>query len=346
MTDLITFKVAGDWLALMREMGAKPAPLFKHAQLAPDLLQREDAHLSITDYFRLWHSLAALTTREDAPLKAARSVSTTHFSPAQFACFCSADLNHGLRRLAQYQKLQGPLRLVPEITADHTRVSIECLATHEPVPFALGMTELVLITQRVRLATGSPVTPSRVELPQLPEATSPFEAFFGCIPSQGAHFAVTFRQQDAAKPFVVATETMKKAEGMWRFFDALQVSPQALNNSGYGLTEQVRAALLLMLPSGRCAIDDAAALLDLNKRTLQRKLEEQGQHFQHLLNQLRRDLACHYLIHSAYTLAEVAFLLDFQDIHSFIRAFRSWTGTTPGEYRLSGGWWQSSALPV
>jgi AraC-like DNA-binding protein len=44
-------------------------------------------------------------------------------------------------------------------------------------------------------------------------------------------------------------------------------------------------------------------------------------------------LAEHYLRQSTITPSEVSWLLGFQDGNSFIRAFRNWTGTTPGQYR-------------
>lgn len=45
------------------------------------------------------------------------------------------------------------------------------------------------------------------------------------------------------------------------------------------------------------------------------------------------ELAEHYLARSSISAGEIAFLLWFQDSNSFLRAFRGWTGTTPGEFR-------------
>jgi AraC-like DNA-binding protein len=90
-----------------------------------------------------------------------------------------------------------------------------------------------------------------------------------------------------------------------------------------------------MLPAGQSSIEEAADRLAMSKRSLQRRLSEESSSFQEVLNATRRGLAHYYLSHSSASLVEIAYLLGFQDGNSFIRAFRGWTGQTPGEYRQS-----------
>ncbi|NJP05416.1 MAG: helix-turn-helix domain-containing protein [Chloroflexaceae bacterium] len=52
-----------------------------------------------------------------------------------------------------------------------------------------------------------------------------------------------------------------------------------------------------------------------------------------IVNRTRESLARHYLKSSALSCTEIAFLLGFNDPHSFSRAFRSWTGQTPEKAR-------------
>ena len=72
-----------------------------------------------------------------------------------------------------------------------------------------------------------------------------------------------------------------------------------------------------------------ASQLGVSTRTLQRRLQDEGQSFQGLLNQTREKLASHYLTHSSLSGAEISFLLGFEDPNSFFRAFHQWTGATP-----------------
>jgi AraC-like DNA-binding protein len=71
----------------------------------------------------------------------------------------------------------------------------------------------------------------------------------------------------------------------------------------------------------------------LSKRTLQRRLTEHGITFRELMEEARRELARHYLLHSALELNETAHLLGDEDANSFFRAFHEWEGTTPGQWR-------------
>lgn len=67
----------------------------------------------------------------------------------------------------------------------------------------------------------------------------------------------------------------------------------------------------------------------MSRRTLQRRLEDEGESFRSLSNGTREKLARHYLKHSTLTSGEIAFLLGFEEPNSFFRAFHEWTGQTP-----------------
>src|SRR5262249_43581013 len=97
--------------------------------------------------------------------------------------------------------------------------------------------------------------------------------------------------------------------------------------------ERVKGILKPLLAGRRPGIDDVARELALSSRTLQRRLAEDGASFQQLLQDARRELARHYLLHSTLELTETAYLLGYEDAHSFFRAFHEWEGDSPGEWR-------------
>lgn len=100
------------------------------------------------------------------------------------------------------------------------------------------------------------------------------------------------------------------------------------------VTESVRE--LLLGPLGLAAnIDDVAQALHLSTRSLRRKLEAEDTSFRHLLESERKHLATQLLAGSRMTLDELALHLGYSETASFTRAFRRWTGTSPGEFRKS-----------
>ena len=78
-----------------------------------------------------------------------------------------------------------------------------------------------------------------------------------------------------------------------------------------------------------------ARLLGMSARTLRRHLQDEGHSYQTLARDFRADLAREYLASTNMTAKEVAYFLGFDDVHYFRQAFKSWTGQTVNEYRLS-----------
>ena len=98
------------------------------------------------------------------------------------------------------------------------------------------------------------------------------------------------------------------------------------------LVARVRQALAAQPAQTRSA-EDLAALLNVSPRTLHRQLVEKGTSLQTLKDEVRQGRARELLLRTARPLKQVAEAVGFQNEKSFIRAFRNWTGQTPGEFR-------------
>jgi AraC-like DNA-binding protein len=96
---------------------------------------------------------------------------------------------------------------------------------------------------------------------------------------------------------------------------------------------KVRAAIEAQLPEGEPSAERIAHALHLSLRSLQRHLADEGCRFDALLNECRENLALLHLRDLQCSLAEISHLLGFADTSSFNRAFKRWTGMTPGQFR-------------
>lgn len=103
------------------------------------------------------------------------------------------------------------------------------------------------------------------------------------------------------------------------------------------IVAQVRASIANNLAQDRARLATIAEELALSQRTLQRKLADAGASFQQLLDQTRQELAQGYLLQRDLGLADIAFLLGFQEQSAFNHAFKEWTGESPGSYREKRG---------
>jgi len=106
----------------------------------------------------------------------------------------------------------------------------------------------------------------------------------------------------------------------------------AFNQSDEFLTT-IHSYLIKALPEGHTSLEKMAEHLELTPRTLQRRLSEQQETFQSVLDKTRKELALSYIKQPFINLSELAYLLGFSDQTAFQRAFKKWTGSTPGKYR-------------
>jgi AraC-like DNA-binding protein len=103
--------------------------------------------------------------------------------------------------------------------------------------------------------------------------------------------------------------------------------------NGSSLAARVRRRLRQFLPG---AVPDFAELADdmnMTPATMRRRLNEEGESYQSIKDQLRRDLAISYLSHSGRSVVDIALELGFAEPSAFHRAFRKWTGASPGQFR-------------
>jgi AraC-like DNA-binding protein len=97
-------------------------------------------------------------------------------------------------------------------------------------------------------------------------------------------------------------------------------------------SQRVRSFILSMLPLGKLTADTVAARFSMSNRTLRRRLQQDSTSYQEILDDVRAELACHYLTSEKRRIDEIAFLLGFSDPSAFTKAFRRWTGQTPADF--------------
>jgi AraC-like DNA-binding protein len=113
-----------------------------------------------------------------------------------------------------------------------------------------------------------------------------------------------------------------------------QAALARLERAGRGdFLDQAMRAVRTVLLHGKHSGDDVAQTLSMHRRTLNRRLKAHGTTFQRMLDQVRFDVACHLLSESNIALDDVAATLGYAGVSPFMRTFRRWAGTTPGQWR-------------
>ena len=324
--DTPGFALDTTWRTLLKDLGVAPADVLRRAGLADDLLQQPSVRLAPADYYRLWDSIEAALIDGPLALRLCEAVRSESFSPPLFAALCSPNLLVAARRIAQFKPLVAPIRFAVTEAGERVTVAFAWPGDEAP-PVSLVMMELLFCVTLARMGTREAIRPLAVTTLAPPVPLAPYEAFLGTRVERGAAHQVTFSLADATRPFLTSNEPL------WAAFEPGLRQRLADLEASATTARRVRAALLEGLPSGLLASEDIARKLALSKRTLQRRLEAEGTGYQQVLDETRADLARHYLEKTTLPVAEISFLLGFDEANSFYRAFRSWTGSTPHNVR-------------
>lgn len=107
-----------------------------------------------------------------------------------------------------------------------------------------------------------------------------------------------------------------------------------IDESDY-FSRKISLLLFERIQGNNPTIEDVAKELGMSVRVLQKKLKEEGKTFSEIATSVRQELAKSYLAEKRYTIDDITYLLGFSEPSVFRRAFKMWTGMTPGQYRSS-----------
>lgn len=98
------------------------------------------------------------------------------------------------------------------------------------------------------------------------------------------------------------------------------------------IAHDVRRCVHVLLPRGRSTIDQVSQSLGMSTRTLQRQLEQAGDNFQALVNEVRREQAMRYLEGRAHSITQITQMLGFAETSAFSRWFSQQFNVAPSRW--------------
>lgn len=311
---------------LLEKLGLNTQEVLKKAQLPQDLFNRKSPVMTIEEYIRFMESIKELSKNDSLAIKMGTIENLETFSPPIFAAYCSKNALTCMKRISKYKKLIGPIEFILNENKDNITIEISFANNKNEMPEFLVMTEMVFLIILIRSATKEHIVPIEI-ITKYNLDNDDYEKFFGVRPKIGIKNILTISKKDALIPFI------SENDNMWQYFEPELKRRLCELDIEDTYSARVRSSLIELLPAGEGSIDDVASKLGLSKRTLQRKLKQEDTTFQKQLNYTRELLAKHYLKNSDVTSDDIAYLLGYQDLNSFLRAFNIWTGMTVSEYK-------------
>ena len=288
------------------------------------------ACLSAYEVCRLLENSAHAARAEDLGLRMSEPRRLSALGPLALAMRDAVTLREALLSASRYISLHTDSLLLSLKEMDNTAMlEIEPL-TDGNAPSRQGTELAVGVFHRaIQELVGDSVNSWRVWFPHsAPNNISSHRRVFGSQVEFGHSITgLLFARRDLDMPLPGADPVM--ARHVTYYLDPMLARARGT------VSERVRHFVYEQLSTGRCAAEQAASSLAMDRRTLHRHLFRSGETFSSIVEEVRSDLALRYLEERRRSLNEVTFLLGFSAPSVFSRWFRTRFACTPKAWRMT-----------
>jgi AraC-like DNA-binding protein len=326
MSDLVPIPL--DLFERLRGAGLDVDAILRRAKLPRSRFSVPKPQGTTAEFFALWRAVEVESDDPGLGLRIGVEVLPDESNVVSLAAMHSATLGEGLSKLARFKRLVCPERITIDLADGEARLSFEWLLAADAPPTLLTDIVFAGITNLAQRGTMTPIRPQRLELMRRPANVAMLRRHFGC--------ELRF---DAPRDLLVFDEAALALPMARRNTQLLAVLVPGLeravadDDTARTLADDVRAVLGEAMCGDRPAIATVAKSLGMSARTMQRRLGELGTTYQDVLDDVRWQAARRLLANTDLAMGEVAFLLGFEEVNSFVRAFHAWEGTTPVKWR-------------
>jgi AraC-like DNA-binding protein len=316
----------------LRARGIAAGALLLDAGIAPATLQSPHGRVTPESFSKLWLSVAAALDDELFGQDSRRMKVGSFAMLASMLTDCPT-LGGALKRMARFfNLLLDDFHCALEIKGGEAMLTIRPAGQHG-APRVFGFETLLMLQHGLAcwlVGRRIPVLSATFCYAEAPRSAEYQRMYsenlrFGQA-ATALHFTRTLLELPVIRDQQEARAFVRKAPG--------NIVIKYKNTDG--LAAQIRRRLRASSASRWAGFDDVAAQLKITPATLRRRLDDEGQTFQLIKDQLRRDMAVDLLCHSTRSVADIAAQLGFAEPSAFHRAFKKWTGANPGQYRLQG----------
>jgi AraC-like DNA-binding protein len=312
----------------MSEFGVDLGELLESAGLRKDIFDDRENLIPYPALGRLLSECEKRSNCEHIILLISQHTRLADMGLAGQIALCAENAGEGLQRFADHFNLHSSATTVSLITLGRFTRFVYAIAEHGMTSTRqLQLGAMVVGYNILRDLFVSAWLPTVITVASRPPANlRPVQKFFDA--------PLRFDSDESAVVF----------ETRWLDQRLLPVDP-LLRQQVEGEARARRAEILGDLPAtlrrilrkqliiGDCSMDQIAAMLRIHRRTLDRRLQEQGVQYGELLESVKHDIARQLLRDTDLQVQQVAEALHFSSAANFATAFRRWAAMTPSEYR-------------
>jgi AraC-like DNA-binding protein len=310
---------------LIRQFGGDPAAILCEAGLDASDLASPDSRVSYPAFVDLLERAAEHTGCPHFGLLAGRMWRLSDLGVVGELARHSSTVGRALETLTSHQHLNSEGGLAFLLRRGDF-VDLGYAVYHPSTQGAVQMYDATLATTMNIMTElcGAAWTPYEVFIPHgRPHDIAQYRALFKVAPRFDAEVcALRFRAGDLELPVPGADPDVRRRA---------EQGARAAGSPDF--MQRVYRGLRLLMLENRHSGDDLALLLAMHRRTLNRRLKAEGTTFQHVLDEVRFEVARDLLANSKVHLDDIAATIGYAAVTPFMRTFRRWSGTTPGQWR-------------
>lgn len=298
------------------------------AGLPADALDDPERAIPVKAAVKLLSICAERTGRPDFGLLAGQKVQLSSLGLIGMLTANASDVGAALRGLVMTLHVNGRA-IVPALVVrdDMATFSLSLATSHPHGSRAAIDLAIAMACNVMRTLCGADWVPSAVLLSYRPPADQRSYALFFKAPLQ-------FNADRNALVFP-ASWLMQRVPGSSRERrKALQQGVAAImSQQTFDILTRTRRAVFTAIVQDDVTVDNVAGLLGMHRRTLNRRLAENKTTLAEMLGDVRFEVAQRLISDTALPIVDIAATLNYADASAFTRAFRSWSGMTPTEWR-------------
>jgi AraC-like DNA-binding protein len=315
-------------LGRLTSLGVDVDRVLRHAGIAPSRFQGTRAKLTVREFFTFWRSLEAVGGSRELGILIGTRAEPHQLDVASLAAIHADNLGDALSKFARYKRVVCGEEVSVETANGEAGIRFHWVHEGDALPMMLVDTTFASLVTLAAHGIGAPVTPLRLELARRRADEPMLHRAFRCpIQFDSPVDRLVLDESLLARPFVT-----RNADVVAMLVPSLEAA-LAETTASRTIAEDVRVALRHRMTGDRPSVEKMARTMGLSPRTLQRRLGELGTSYQALLDDVRRDASRRLLANTDLDASEIAFLLGFEELNSFSRAFHGWEGSTPTRWR-------------
>ena len=310
---------------ILKDYGYDAESIFQEEGIDREMILKPGVRITQARVDSLWSKVNELIDDPCFGLRGAKFWHPSHLHALGYAWLASGTLREALNRAARYAHIIGEDR---EHRMEDTAKGLTATLSHSlKLPAHMDLSMSILMSA-CRLNYGADLNPVDVHfIHSKPACAEEYYSYFNApVKFHADNDCITLPADAVDRRLPIGNPQLAKLSDQYIISYLAELDK---NN----IVQRVKGAILDMLPSGGVSGEKVTQRLNMSTRSLQRKLQSAHTTFGTLLDEVRQEIAEHYIHDSTVSLTEIAFVLGYSEYSSFWRAYKRWTKTSPSEIR-------------